>query len=279
MRLEGLAAGQRGTEDVVTTTLVDTDVRLRNAVMRQLDWDPEMDASAVDVAARGGTVTLTGYIDSYASKLGAERAAKRVYGVRGVTNDIEVRLRLVRTDVDIAEDAVRALELRGTIPESLQVAVHNAEITLTGGVSWLFQKRDAAKAVRHIRGVRSVLNHTSVTPHAVAHDVCDRIVQSLHQNADVDARYIDVTVAGDTATLTGTVGTWLQRGSAEHAAANTPGIGQVENRIVVEPPHESFGVPDEIGEPSDLEDNLASMSCPHASRPAVFMASRACPHK
>ena len=281
MRLDRLAADQHGKEDLVTTaTLIDTDVRLRNAVMRQLDWDPEMDASAVGVAAaRGGTVTLTGYIESYASKLGAERAAKRVFGVRAVTNDIEVRLRLVRTDVDIAEDAVRALELRGTVPASVQAAVHNAAITLTGNVGWLFQKRDAAKAVRHIRGVRSVLNDISVTPHAVAHDVCAHIGESLHQNADIDARYIYVAFDGDTATLAGTVGTWLQRGSAEHAAANTPGVGQVENRIVVEPPHESFDVPDEICETSDLDDNLAALSCHQASRPAVLMASRACPHK
>ena len=236
-------------EDIVTTaTLTDTDVRVRNAVMRQLDWDPEVDASAVGVAAKGGTVTLTGYIDSYSAKLGAERAAKRVHGVRAVANDIDVRLKLARTDVDIAEDAVRAFELRSTIPESVQAAVHNSHVTLTGEVNWLFQKRGAEEVVRHIRGVRHVLNYIAVAPHAVVRDVRHRIVQALHQNANVDARHITVTVSGDTATLTGTVGTWLQRESAERAAANAPGIGRVENRIVVEPPYESSvdEGPDEI---------------------------------
>ena len=203
-----------------------------------------MDASAVGVAAKGGTVTLTGYIDSYSAKLGAERAAKRVHGVRAVANDIGVRLRLERTDVDIAEDAVRALELRSTIPESVQAAVHNGHITLTGKVNSLFQKRDAEKAVRHIRGVRNVLNYIAVAPPAPVRDVRRRIVQALHQNADVDARHITVTVSGDTATLTGTVGTWLQRESPERAAANAPGIGQVENRIMVEPELSSEPVAD-----------------------------------
>jgi osmotically-inducible protein OsmY len=205
-----------------------------------LEWDPEVDASAVGVAAKNGTVTLTGYIDTYAGKLAAERAAKRVQGVRAVANDIEVRLKLDRTDVDIATDAARGLELRSTVPQSVQAVVHNGHVTLSGKVNWLFQKRDAEKAVRHIRGVRSVLNHIEVAPQAVVRDVRRRIVQALHRDADVDARNITVVVSGETATLIGTVASWLQRESAERAAANAPGIGQVENQIVVEPPYQSF---------------------------------------
>jgi osmotically-inducible protein OsmY len=141
--------------------------------MRQLDWDPEVDASAVGIAAKNGTVTLTGYINSYSGKLAAERAAKRVRGVRAVANDIEVRLKLARVDSDIAADVVHALELRSTIPDGVQAALHNGHVTLTGKVNWVFQKRDAEKAVRHIRGVRDVVitsssrrgprNATSVT--------------------------------------------------------------------------------------------------------------------
>jgi osmotically-inducible protein OsmY len=207
--------------------------------MRQLDWDPEVEASAVGVAAKHGTVTLTGFIDTYSGKLAAERAAKRVHGVRAVANDIEVRLRLERTDADIAEDATRALELRSMIPEAVQAVVHNGRVTLTGNVEWLYQKESAERAVRHIRGVRGVLNHITVAPRAVGRDVRHRIVKALHQNADLDARHITVTVAGNTATLTGTVGTWLQRESAERAAANAPGVAHVDNQITVQSFHDS----------------------------------------
>jgi len=219
---------------VTTATLTQADVRVRDAVRRQLDWDPEVDGSAVGVAARTGTVTLTGFIDTYSGKLAAERAAKRVHGVRAVANDIQVRLRLARTDADIAQDAVRALELRSTIPASVQGVVHNGHVTLTGQVEWLYQKESAETAVQHIRGVRGVLNHITVAPRAPARDVHRRIVKALHQDADVDARHITVTVSGNTATLTGTVGTWLERDSAERAAANAPGIAHVANRIVVQ---------------------------------------------
>jgi osmotically-inducible protein OsmY len=202
--------------------------------MRQLDWDPEVDASAVGIAAKNGTVTLTGYINSYSGKLAAERAAKRVRGVRAVANDIEVRLKLARVDSDIAADVVHALELRSMIPDGVQAALHNGHVTLTGKVNWVFQKRDAEKAVRHIRGVRDVVNYIVVAPRAAERDVRHRIVEALHRNANLDARHITITVAGDKAILTGTVGSWLQRESAERAAADAPGISQVENRIAVE---------------------------------------------
>lgn len=224
---------------MTTASLTNVDLRVREGVMRQLDWDPEVDASAIGVAARNGAVTLTGYIDSYSGKLAAERAAKRVHGVRAVANDIDVRLKLERTDADIAQDAVRALECRTGIPDSVQAAVHNGHVTLTGRVNWLFQKRSAENAVRHVRGVRNVLNHIVVVPQAAVRDIQHRIVRALHQNADVDARHITAAVSGETAILTGRVVSWLQRESAERAAADAPGIAHVDNRIVVEPPAES----------------------------------------
>jgi osmotically-inducible protein OsmY len=225
--------------------MTDADVRTRDAVLRQLEWDPELDAGGIGVAAKGGVVTLTGFIDSYSAKLAAERAAKRVRGVRAVANDIDVRLRLERTDADIATDVVRALELRSTIPGTVQAAVHNGHVTLTGKVDWLYQQRDAEKAVRHIRGVRSVLNHITVAPRTVERDVRHRIVEALHRNANTDARHITVTVSEDKATLTGSVGSWLQRESAERAGADASAITQVENRILVEP-RSLDAVPDEI---------------------------------
>ena len=204
--------------------------------MRQLEWDPQVDVSAVGVAAKDGTVTLTGYIDTYPGKLAAERAAKRVAGVRAVANDIDVRLKLDRTDPDIAADAAKALELRSTIPEGVQAVVHNGHVTLTGPATWLFQKQSAEKAVSHIRGVRSVLNHITVRTQPMARDVKRLIVKALHDNANVDARHILVGVTGGEVTLTGTAGSWLQRDAAGRAAADAQGVVSVDNQIVIEPP-------------------------------------------
>jgi osmotically-inducible protein OsmY len=214
--------------------LTDTDISMKDAVMRQLEWDPEVDATAIGVTAKSGAVTLTGYTGTYLDKLAAERAAKRVRGVRAVANDLEVRLKLERVDADIAADVVRALELCSTVPETVQAAVHHGHVTLTGKVNWMFEKRQAEKVVRHLRGVRNVMNYITIAPQAVVRDVRHRIVEALHRNANLDSRNITVTVAGDTAILAGVVGSWLQRESAERAAFDAPGIARVDNRIAVE---------------------------------------------
>ena len=214
--------------------LTDTDISMKDAVMRQLDWDPEVDSTAVGVTAKDGAVTLTGYIGTYIGKLAAERAAKRVRGVRAVANDIEVRLRLERVDPDIAADIVRALDLYSRIPVTVQATVHHGHVTLTGQVNWMYQKRDAEKAIRHLRGVREVVNRIAIAPQAAERDVRHRIVEALHRNANLDSRHITVSVSGDTATLTGVVGSWLQRESAERAAFDALGIARVENKIAVE---------------------------------------------
>jgi osmotically-inducible protein OsmY len=220
---------------MTTTHLTDKDTRIRSSVMQQLEWDPAVDATEIGVTARNGAVALTGLAETYAEKLAAERAAKRVYGVRAVANDIEVRLRMGRADADIAADTALALRLHGAIPDAVQAAVHHGHVTLTGTVAWLYQKTLAERAVLHIRGVRHVINHINVLPRAGERDVRKRIVGALHRTADVDATRIDVHVTDGVATLTGTARTWTQRKAAAHAAAAAPGIIMVDNQIAVEP--------------------------------------------
>jgi osmotically-inducible protein OsmY len=152
----------------MSASLTDANVQLRDAVVEQLEWDSRVNASGIGVIACGGTVTLTGLIDSYAGKLAAERAAKRVRGVRAVANDIEVRLKLDRADADIAADVTSALEENDTVPGSVQASVHNGRVTLTGKVEQVFQKNSAEQVVRHIHGVRSVADYIRVAPRATA---------------------------------------------------------------------------------------------------------------
>ena len=217
-------------------TLVEVDTRIRDLVTRELEWDAAVDASAIGVAAKDRTVTLTGYVDTYLCKLAAERAAKRVRGVRAVANDIEVRPKVGRTDADIARDVVRSLELRSAVPDNVQATVHHGYVTLTGETMWEFQRLDAEKAVRHVRGVRGVANRIGLAPMSAARNVRHRIVEAFHRNANLDARHVTAHAAGDVVTLTGHVGTWLQREIAERAAADAPGIRRVDNQITVEPP-------------------------------------------
>lgn len=219
---------------MTTATLSATDLRVRDAVVRQLDWDPEVDASGIGVSAHHGAVVLSGFIDSYAGKLAAERAAKRVRGVRAVANDLQVRLRIERPDERVVQDISAALT-QSSLPPTVQAAVHEGHVTLTGRVPWLYHRTAAEVAIRHVPGVVAIVNRIDVLPTATPDDVQQRISDTLRRAADLNASRITASVDGTTCTLTGTVTSWSQRRAAERAAEQAPGITEVDNRIEVEP--------------------------------------------
>jgi osmotically-inducible protein OsmY len=218
---------------MATRTLSQLDLRIRDAVSKELAWDSEVDATAIGVAARDGAVTLTGFIDSYAGKLAAERAAKRVRGVRAVANDVQVRVRLARTDEDLARDAAWALEFHGTELDHVQATVHQGLLTLTGTVPSVFKQSIAENAVKHIKGVRHVINRVNVVATASPEDVQREIISALRRRADVDAHRIEVYVTGNRVRLSGTVNSWSERLAAEEAASYAPGIAVVANDLGV----------------------------------------------
>src|ERR1700686_806110 len=90
-------------------TLRDYDY-IRDHVLFELKWDPKITSKNVGVSVKDGVVTLTGFVSSYWEKDAAEKSAKRVYGVRGVANDIEVKPSSIQTDPEIARDVVHELE-------------------------------------------------------------------------------------------------------------------------------------------------------------------------
>src|SRR6267154_1433240 len=125
---------------------------IRDDVLFELKWDPKITSPDIGVAVKDGVVTLSGFVSSYWEKDAAEKAAKRVYGVRGVANDIEVKLPSARTDPEIARDAVHELESHISIPgDQIKVAVKNGWLTLEGTVDWQFQKALAESAVKKLK--------------------------------------------------------------------------------------------------------------------------------
>jgi osmotically-inducible protein OsmY len=83
-----------------------TDKMLRDIVIAQLDYEPEVDPVGIGVAAEDGVVTLSGLVDDYAQKVAAEKAVKRIFGVKGLANELLVKMVCGRPDTDIAKDAI-----------------------------------------------------------------------------------------------------------------------------------------------------------------------------
>jgi osmotically-inducible protein OsmY len=144
-----------------------TDSELQRDVLDELKWEPSVNAAHIGVAVKDGIVTLTGHVASYAQKYAAERAAKRVFGVRAVANELDVKLpgSSRRTDEDIAAAAVSALKSNLSIPsDQIKVVVSDGVVKLEGEMEWQFQKDAAARAVRYLPGVIGVTNLITVKP-------------------------------------------------------------------------------------------------------------------
>jgi osmotically-inducible protein OsmY len=217
-------------------TQSNTDHQLREAVMIQLDWEPEAPVTDIGVSVSEGVVTLTGFVNTYSEKLAAEKAVKLVRGVRGVANDLVVRPFSQPTDTDIVKTALHTLESDVRVPaDKVIVTVKEGSVTLEGEVEWPHQKDAAEAALEHLLGVRGILNEIRVKPAIPPTETKEKIVAALRRSALFGGDRIVVEAADGEVTLSGHVSSMIEREEAGRIARAAPGVAQVDNRLIVTP--------------------------------------------
>ncbi|OZV69799.1 BON domain-containing protein [Winogradskyella aurantia] len=214
-----------------------TDASIKKDVLDELAWEKTVDETEIGVEVENGVVTLSGTVDNYYKKMAAEKAAKRVYGVKAVAEDIVVKFgdSYKKTDKEIAKAVVNALEWNISVPkDQIMVKVEDGWVYLTGQVNWDFQRDAAKKAIENILGVKYVSNNITLKQEVKTGDIKNKIVKAFERSADLEAKNIKVDVDGHTVTLKGTVHSLAEKEEAREAAYKAPGVYHVKNELKIE---------------------------------------------
>ena len=163
---------------------------VRAAVEKELGFDPGVDATHIAVRNIVGDVTLTGTVPSYPQYLEAAAAARRVAGVTGVHNQLEVAPpdSSYRDDIKLATAANNALAANVTVPDSVEATAEDGNIFLTGTVSYGTERAAAEAAVAGLAGVRNVSNDIEISYGLDPVEVDVHVQQALDRAALVTGR-------------------------------------------------------------------------------------------
>ena len=212
------------------------DSKIKEHVLDELMWQPDIDETQIGVIVEDGVVTLTGVVNTYAKKIAAEKAIKNVKGVKAVADDIEVKYgtEYKKTDKEIAKAAVNALKWNASVPDDkVKIEVSDGWVYLSGELKWFYQKEAAKRSIENLLGVKKVVNNIILQQAVEPTEIRTKITKAFERLADIDANNIKVEVEGHTVRLRGKVHSYVEKDEAKKTAYAAPGVYEVENDIEV----------------------------------------------
>jgi osmotically-inducible protein OsmY len=209
---------------------------IREAVKKELEFDPLVDASDITVKNMNGDVALNGTVPRYPQYLDAANAAKRVQGVTRVHNHLMVDLPFAdyRDDVLLTTDANNALAMSVSVPGNVEASASEGDVWLTGMVANRFERDAAERAIAGLPGVRGIVDDIEIFSNIEAADTMDLVQGALDRYGllpgDTDVR---VAASDGTVTITGHVETWGEHDAVIDAAWRGVGVKNVRDDLVV----------------------------------------------
>lgn len=221
---------------IQTDHCMNTDADLYRKVTDEFNWNPMAQSASIRVDIRDGVMTLAGCAASYAQKQAIGEIAEKISGVRCVINQMRVSLTEASSisDETLAQVVRFALDHAALLaPGSVNVAVEDGVVALSGELTWDYQRREALRAAGAQRGVREVLDRMSLAPPNVERADSEAIINALRRNAMFDAEWNTVESYKGCVILRGSVRSWHERKWAERIAWCAQGTSEVINQLSV----------------------------------------------
>jgi osmotically-inducible protein OsmY len=126
-----------------------------------MSWDTTIPAEKIQVRVQDGWVTLSGSANWWYQKLDAENAVRKLSGVKGITNSIEVKPRVAATDVK--QRIENALKRNAEVEAgAIKVTVSGGTVTLEGKVKAWYERDLAERTAWSAPGVSAVNDRIAV---------------------------------------------------------------------------------------------------------------------
>lgn len=209
---------------------------IRDAVDRELSYDPLVNPADITVKNINGDIALNGTVPNYPQYTEAAAAARRVAGVTTVHNHLEVELPPgdYRDDPTLTTMANDALRLSVTVPDGVEAMAKDGNVTLTGTVGYGTQMTAAELTVAGLTGVRNIKNEIQIRNDADTVDVILHVQEALDRYALIpDDSDVSVYADGNTVTLSGHVRTWAEHDAVVDAAWRAIGVYDISDNLVI----------------------------------------------